>query len=247
MRIAFLSDMHGNAAAFDAVLTDLEQHAHDQMVVAGDIALFGPRPRECVERVRALSCPVIRGNTDVFVASNDERYRSHALIAWTREQMGEANTDWMRELPFDHRIRPPGQGDSAELLIVHATPTDVEAILITQPNEISGHTVTPEDEARGMLGEARASLIVYGHIHYFSEGVIGTQRVASIGAIGFPFDGDPTAAYAILEWDGASWNVEPHRVPYDHKAVAAEIVAQDTFLAAPRAERILLSRPVPFE
>ena len=180
-------------------------------------------------------------------ASNDEPYRSHALIAWTREQMGEANTDWMRGLPFDHRIRPPGQGNSAELLIVHATPTDVEAILITQPNEISGHTVTPEDEARGMLGEARASLIVYGHIHYFSEGVIGTQRVASIGAIGFPFDGDPTAAYAILEWDGASWNIEPHRVPYDHKAVAAEIVAQDTFLAAPRAERILLSRPVPFE
>jgi len=137
MRVAFLSDMHGNAAALDAVLTDLVQHDYDALVVAGDIALFGPRPRECVEKVRALSCPVIRGNTDVFVASNDEPTRSHALISWTREQIGEANTGWLRDLPFDRRFRPPDRDDAAELLVVHATPTDVEAILITRANEIS--------------------------------------------------------------------------------------------------------------
>ena len=67
MRVAILSDIHGNAVALDAVLADLASRGpFDQIVVAGDLVWSGPRPREVVDRVQALRAAVIRGNTDAF-------------------------------------------------------------------------------------------------------------------------------------------------------------------------------------
>jgi diadenosine tetraphosphatase ApaH/serine/threonine PP2A family protein phosphatase len=74
-----------------------------------------------------------------------------------------------------------------------------------------------------MLEGARADLIIYGHIHYVSEGVINGQRIMSIGSVGFPFDGDQRAAYAIARWTGVRWEVEHRRVVYQYRQVIKDI------------------------
>ena len=82
-------------------------------------------------------------------------------------------------------------------------------------------------DAAALIGDARADLILYGHIHYASAGTVRGQRVASIGASGFPFDRDRRAAYALVTWDGAHWQVAHQRVAYDADAVIAELEQTD--------------------
>ena len=226
--VAVLSDIHGNLAALDAVLADLAAQPHDATVIAGDLAVNGPYPAEVLARVRALGVPVIHGNTDRFLVEADD----DPVVRWTREQLREDDLAYLAALPFEHRITPPGGLSPADdLLIVHATPTDVNATLFTERSP-GGTPPTPAAEAAALIGEARANLILYGHIHYASSGTIRGQRLASIGAVGFPFDGDRRAAYALVSWDGHAWQVAHRRVAYDHLAVIAALRQVD----APRAD-----------
>jgi protein phosphatase len=225
--VAVLSDMHGNAAAFQAVLADLAAQRHDATVLAGDLILNGPRPAETLAAVRALGVPTIHGNTEPMLTDLAE---TDPTVCWVRERLTADDLAYLAALPFSHRITPPGGASpDDDLLIVHATPTDVDGVIITQlpPDQTALTATTPEHEAAALLGDARANLILYGHIHYFSAGTVGGRRVASIGSVGFPFDGDQRAAYALVAWDGGNWQVTPRRVPYDHEAVIAEYAALD--------------------
>lgn len=239
--VAILSDIHGNAAALEAVLTDLVQRPHEETVVAGDLALLGPRPAEAIARVGELNVPTIYGNTDRYITHGSDRPEMGEWTEWVRGRIGEEGGAYLAGLPFDHFIVPPdGRYPHDSLLIVHATPTSEDAALITEPNPHNPAmaTATPPDEATRLLGDARANLIVYGHIHYASAGVVNGQRVASVGAVGFPFDGDPRAAYALATWDGSRWELEHRRVAYDYDAVATEAEASGAPFAAVAARRL---------
>src|ERR671932_2834395 len=127
--VAVLSDIHGNLAALDAVLDDLAAQPHDATVIAGDLAVNGPYPAEVLARVRALGVPVISGNTERFLVEADD----DLVVRWTREQLREDDLAYLAALPFEHRITPQGRVSPADdLLIVHATPTDVNATLFTE-------------------------------------------------------------------------------------------------------------------
>jgi len=241
-RVALLADIHGNALALDAVLRDLDTVEVDAHVFMGDYFLFGPRPREVYERIAALAWPAIEGNTDRYIASPTFPVPFTDLREWYRSELGEDALEWSRALPFDLRVRSREGGD---LLIVHATPTDIEDLLITEQDEWETHPLTTEAEAAGRLGDAAADLIVYGHIHYASNGVLDQRRLASIGSIGLPFDGDQRAAYAIAEWRDGAWGLEHRRVDYDHESVAREVRAQALPLCEPRAQRLDRAKPVP--
>ncbi|HEY8291841.1 MAG TPA: hypothetical protein VIG44_05110, partial [Thermomicrobiales bacterium] len=141
-------------------------------------------------------------------------------------RIGGEGTAYLASLPFAHRIAPPGGASPGDdLLIVHASPTDVDNAVITEanPSSGSGQRLTPEDAAARLIGDARANLILYGHIHYASSGTVRGQRLASIGATGFPFDRDQRAAYAIVTWGGDAWRVAHHRVTYDVQAVINDL------------------------
>ena len=240
-QIAIVAAIHGNVAALRAVLQDLEREGIDAAVVAGDHALFGPRPGETIELLRGLPYPAIYGNTDRYILDDTE-----SLICWVRQDIGESGLEWLGALPFEHRV-PARNSPDDDLLVVHATPTDVEAVLITEPDEFGSFELTPEGKARDLVGDARAGLMVYGHIHYASAGQVGDLRVASVRAVGMPTDGDPRAGYGVVSWDGRSWRLEHRCVAYDHESVADEILASDTPLAEVRAERIRRARFVPLD
>lgn len=223
--VAVLSDIHGNDVALEAVLADLAGRPHDAVVVAGDLVSHGPRPREAFARLRALAAPTVYGNTDRYVLGHGVPSSVASLFDWARQRIGDEGTAWLASLPFRHPVTPPeGASPEDDLLVVHATPTDVDAFLSLEADPSGAWDVTPEAEAATMVGDARASLILFGHIHRATAGTVRGRRLASAGSVGFPSDGDPRAAYALVTWRGDGWQVAHRRVAYDHAGVAKELV-----------------------
>lgn len=220
MRIALLSDIHGNVVALDAVLADIVKlGSFDQLVVAGDLAWAGPWPAEVVDRVRGLGAVAIQGNTDAFFGlasgqapegKNSERFT--AQLSWMRAQLGEERVRYLAELPFEHRVSPaPGH----DLLVVHANPHDQE------------RPITPQatgDELDALLLESAMqrpwSALAFGHVHIPFQRRWRDRLVVNVASAGLPMDGDPRAAWSILTWTGAAWRAEQRRVFYNVQIVA---------------------------
>lgn len=221
--VAVLADIHGNLAALEAVLADLATQPHDAVVLAGDLLANGPHPAETLARIQELEAQVIYGNMDEAIV---QATPADPVTWWARQQIGAAGVDYLAALPLAQRITPPG-GDppDCDLLVVHSTPRSVHDILILQP-EPDGTTftaVTPDEDATAMLGDTEAGLIVYGHIHYFSTGTVNGQPLLSVGSVGFPFDRDRRAAYALLQWDGATWQGSARRVAYPYEQTVSDL------------------------
>jgi predicted phosphodiesterase len=247
--VAILSDVHGNDRALAAVLTELATTPHDQVVIAGDHVWNGVRPGETLRRLRGLDAPMLLGNTDEYLWLPARHPDMPLMIAWTRERIGADGMAFLRGLPIPWRFAPPGGASPGDdLLVVHATPTDVDAELVLQPDPFGSHPVTPIDEARRLLGNARAGLIVSGHLHYPSAGTVDRQRLATVGSVGGSMDGNPDAAWALAHWDGLSWTLGHRRTAYDVEAAAAEIEREHPVPALGRvlAERLRQARWLPF-
>ena len=213
MRIAIISDIHGNQLALEAVLRDLEgQPGCDKLIIAGDLCLNGPRPREVLQIVQDLRCPVIQGNVDMETVTGaaEKRTKKLTMAGWTREQIGQAGVDYLAGLPFSYRMANPNGRD---LLVVHANPHNLENAL---PPDADDATL------EGLLGE-RVGALVFGHVHIpYTRSWRGLLLV-DVSSCGYPRDGDLRAAYGILSWQADQWEAEIRRVPYDVQAVIEQI------------------------
>lgn len=198
--IAVLGDIHGNLWALEAVLADLDRLGPNPVVVAGDLALGGPRPAECVTLVRHRGYPTIRGNTDEWLTVPPSHVDD--AISWTSARLGEDDRRFLAGLPLLWRFAQ-GPGD---LVVVHATPWSV------------GDVVPPDAPAtlvRRVFDEAKAEAVVYGHIHIAYVREVGDQLLVNTGSVGLPFDGDPRAAYVQLQPKQGRWTASLRRVSYD--------------------------------
>ena len=216
MRIAIISDIHGNQLALEAVLHDLtRQPAVDHLVIAGDLCMNGPCPQQVLETVQSLLCPVLRGNVDVEVVTQalEKGEKKRSTAAWTREQIGQAGIDYLASLPLTHRI---SNSHGSDLLIVHANPLNVEdAIFPNASDSTLEHFLGGLDDNIGAMA--------FGHLH-----IAYTRRwrhlfLVDVGSCGLPRDEDHRAAYGILSWQGNGWEAEIRRVSYDVQAVVKQI------------------------
>ena len=226
MRIAIISDIHGNLTALQAVLQDLgQQPPVDQLIVAGDLCLNGPSPREALERVRALDCPVIQGNTDLEIVTQapQKGEKKRTTVGWTREQIGEDGIAYLESLPFSHRISNP-QG--SDILIVHANPLNLEDAIFPNSSDAALHL---------LLGEVDTGVgaLAFGHLHIAYTRSWRHLLLVDVGSCGLPRDEDHRAAYAILDWQDNGWQAEIRRVPYD----VQEVVKQLKTCGIPNAEK----------
>lgn len=216
MRIAIISDIHGNLTAFQAVLQDLGQQAPvDQLIVAGDLCLNGPYPREALERVQALGCPVIQGNTDLEIVTQapQKGEKKRTTVGWTREQIGADGIAYLESLPFSHHIANP-QG--SDLLIVHANPLNLEdAIFPNSSDTALQHLLGGVDTGVGVLA--------FGHLHIAYTRHWQHLLLVDVGSCGLPRDEDHRAAYGILDWQDNRWQPDIHRVPYDIQEVVKQL------------------------
>jgi predicted phosphodiesterase len=198
VRLALLSDIHGNLAALDAALDDLKKHKPDRIVVAGDLVFYGPRPAETVDRLRALQADgaaIIAGNTDVAVADfdyaaafpwlDDVPAGHRAAAEWAHEQLSDDQLDWLRGLPSERRV----WADGMLVLACHGSPGSQTAGL---PADLDP-TVTVERVTR-----TDARVIVCGHTHIADVRELGRKLIVNPGSCGVAFDGDPAACWALL-------------------------------------------------
>ena len=222
MKLAVLSDIHGNALALEAVLADLAlQGGADTLVVAGDLCLDGPRPREVLERLQALGCPVVQGNTDrdlVHPTPEGTDAEHAALLHWTREQIGPVGLAYLAGLPFSHRVADP-TGETA-VLVVHANPRDLDTAM---------RPLAPQETITPLLADLPAAIntVVFGHVHLPYTRKLGGLLLADIASVGLPKDGDRRAGYGLLTWAGDRWQVEQRRVEYAVDEVVAQLRAAD--------------------
>ena len=222
MRIAIVSDIHGNLMALDAVMADLAEQSPDEVWCAGDLAWGGLWPSECIARVRGAGWVTIRGNTDVWVtgdpqAVEDESERAELAGFALAHDLSEDDKRWLIELPFAHQ----GPGG---LLMVHGTPEST----FTAP--------LPDSPAADFAPyEGKATLVVYGHVHRaFIRRLADGTLVANPGSVGWPMD-DRTASYLIIDRHGADLILRHRRVPFDRRAV----LAQARRLGGPIGQRLL--------
>ena len=216
MRIAIISDIHGNQVALEAVLQDFHHQPDvDQMVIAGDLCLNGPSPREVLEIVHGLNCVVLQGNVDLEVVTQapDKGAKKRNTAAWTRELIGQTGIDYLASLPHSHRIAN-SQGN--DLLVVHANPLNLEdAIFPNAPDSTLEYLLGGLDEGIGAMA--------FGHLHIAYTRSWRHLFLVDVGSCGLPRDEDLRASYAILSWQARSWVAEIRRVAYDVQAVVKQI------------------------
>jgi putative phosphoesterase len=215
MRIAVLSDIHGNLLALDACLADLaSQGGADGIVVAGDLCLDGPKPKKVLQRIEEIGAACVRGNTDRYLSdeTSSEKFDppEAAQIEWTRRDLGERWLTWLRELPFALRI---GEDDN-QLLIVHANPKTDDEHLWPDADELV---------LARLVGDETAATIAYGHLHLPYVRTWRGKLLVNVASAGLPKDGDPRACYAILTERDGGWQVKHRRVAFDVKRVATQL------------------------
>jgi predicted phosphodiesterase len=215
VRIAVLSDIHGNLLGLDACLTDLaSQGGADAIAVAGDLCLDGPKPKKVLQRLEEIGAQCVKGNTDRYLSEDAQGQNlppaQAAQIAWTRRELGERWLSWLHALPFALRI---GEDDN-QLLIVHANPKSDDE-----------HLWPDSDGAilQRLVGEERATTIAFGHLHIPYVRMWRGRLLVDVASAGLPKDGDPRACYAIFTERDGGWQVKHRRVPFDVKRVATQL------------------------
>jgi predicted phosphodiesterase len=208
MRIAVLADIHGNLAALEAALDRVEDLWVDQLVVAGDVVVGSPDSLACWQRVRALGCPVLRGNHERYVcdlgterAPPEWSTPQFGPVQYAAAQLGAEIRKELASLPMTLRLR-----DTPDLLIVHGSPQSDSDLVFPY---------TSEAALAGMFGDVFENWIVRAHNHYAGVRLWGNRRIVTTGSVGLPLDGSPTAQFSVLEWREGTWAVEHHSVAYD--------------------------------
>jgi predicted phosphodiesterase len=224
MRIAIIADIHANRVALDAVLADIAALQPKQIVCLGDVAATGPQPRQVVERLRALACPVVMGNADAWLldplpseADDEDTRRVEAIDRWCAEQLAPADLAYLRT--FQPTVELP-LGTGATLLCCHGSPLSNTGII---------RATTPDDELERMLGGQRATVLAGGHTHTQMLRRHRDMIVLNPGSVGLPFEQNPAtggtrnppwAEYGIVDWADGKLSIELRRVPFE----VAEIV-----------------------
>jgi putative phosphoesterase len=209
MRIAVVSDIHGNLTAFEAVLADLHKTSPDLIFHGGDLPDAGSSPVEIVDRIRQLGWQGVRGNSDEMLATPDSLKEFAAkrppqmqhlfavveeMAARTREMLGEDRLEWLRHLPLVQTHNP--------VALVHASPESAWR----SPTQDAG-----DAELESVYKPLGQPIAVYGHIHQPYIRNVSGMIVANTGSVSLSYDGDRRASYLLLDDSKA----EIRRVEYD--------------------------------
>lgn len=225
MKIAVISDIHGNRQALEAVLNDIAPRDCVKVLCCGDLVGYGGEPNACIEMIRSRNIPCVRGNHDDLMVHSERmgklRAEIRASVRWTRNQLSSAAKEWLGNLPFQHEY--------AGIQILHAS----HVFHPPWP-----YIVNLRSASANFLFQ-KAKLAFHGHTHVpvlcmHSRGstpkVIHFQNLIlpphskcllNVGSVGQPRDRDPRASYVIF--DSKTREVSLQKVSYDIEAAADAI------------------------
>ncbi len=224
MRVAVISDMHGNDLAFEVVEADIQRQRIDQIVCLGDAIQGGPQPAAVLQRLRRLGCPVVMGNADAWLISGEEtgdegippeRLRKMGEIRlWSLSQLSESDRAFISN--FQPTVTINLEKD-LNLLCFHGSPTSFDDVILP---------AAPEEEFQKFLGGYADYILTGGHTHAQQIRRNGRYFFFNPGSVGFAyshnqpeneFHADPWAEYAILTVENGQVGLKFRRTPFDAK------------------------------
>lgn len=218
MRVALLSDIHGNLIALEAVLTVVAREKVDQIVCLGDVVLFGPQPDAVLARMQALACPVVMGNTDAWALApephperDEQTVIFNAIELWGAQQLTDADRAFIRTFQATVEL---DLGNGMKLLCYHGSPQSYHDVIVA---------TTPDAEIAPLLGDQQAQLLAGGHTHAQYVRRYQDKLLLNPGSVGLPYEtlpsgmdrNPPWAEYALIDWSQGELNVALRRAPYD--------------------------------
>jgi predicted phosphodiesterase len=240
MRYAVIADIHANLEAFEVVLNDAKDQKCTHYCCLGDVVGYNANPKECLDIVRSMGMPCVKGNHDEYCSTDEELegFNPHAAEAvnWTRRQLRPEDRQWLRDLKYVRLV--------ASFSIVHATLDGPQrwgyvfdklaaAASFTYQNTsvcFFGHTHVP-------VAFVRDSMVRGGTYSKFKVEP-GKKYFVNVGAVGQPRDGNPKAGYVVYDMDDAT--IELRRLDYDIPTAQKKIM--EAGLPQKLADRLALGK-----
>ncbi|GAB5492428.1 MAG: metallophosphoesterase family protein [Phototrophicaceae bacterium] len=243
MRLAVISDIHGNLPAFEAVIQDVKSVGEIDLIwCLGDFAAWGTRPAECVAKLRELQADygkdkfkVIGGNTDRYIvtgnrpqtpsAKDDEGFKKRqanfaqrdALLNWGLAQLSWEDYEFMaKTIGRELRQRVDGYGD---VIGYHGIPSDDDSVSL-RPD-------SPEEEAQDALLDRAGRLAIGGHTHLVMDRQLGNWRVLNVGSVGLSLTDINFAEWALISFDDDTAEVDFRKTSYDIQTVLDDMAVVD--------------------
>ena len=223
MRIALISDIHGNDIALKTVLQDIKDVGGiDQILCLGDVANLGPNPCAVVSRLREMKCPCVLGNHDAFLFDRDLIHQYTEVdyiieaVDWCRDQLTQDDIDWMGEF---HHMLEVILDDQNSLLAFHGSPLSHMDNILAR---------TPDAEIDRMTQGLNSQILACGHTHIQMVRQHRGSLIVNPGSVGLPFReflvrNTPQlldhAEYAIISVENGRQGVEARRVSLDRRAM----------------------------
>lgn len=221
IRLALISDIHGNYTALNAVLADIRREQIDSVICLGDVATNGAEPKRVIAELLRLGCPCILGNHESALLDPGAAVRYQIppqlipSLHWTLAQLTRSELDYLRGFQPTLSVV---LGDNADLLCYHASPLSNTDLLLA---------TTPVEDLAEMLAGSKANFFAGGHTHLQMLRQYEGLLVINPGSVGqpfrsFPLPGSapsllPWAEYAILGWTDGRLSLDLRRVPFDVK------------------------------
>lgn len=218
MKIAFISDIHGNAIALEKVLKDIKKKSVDKIIVLGDLCYRGPDPKRSIELIRSLDTEVIKGNADEWVVRGVQKGEVPDKVIemmnrerdWTLSRLEQSDLDYLENLPTEITF----VFNNIAINVFHATPNSLFDVV---PPHADDETIKSK-----LMSSSDAQIYIYAHIHKPYVRYINGKIIMNTGSIGLPFDGLPMASYATVEIEEETIKTSIERVHYDVDKVAEQ-------------------------
>jgi predicted phosphodiesterase len=233
MRTGLIADIHGNLLALETVLRELAQEQIDQIICLGDIASLGPQPRQVIERLQLLRCPVILGNTDAWLLyppvpapdASEEARILRVINRWCAEQLEDSHRAYLQTFPA---VLEYPLDEERMLLCFHGSPRSFDDVIAA---------TTPDAEVKQMFAgrdqSVPAPVMVGGHTHIQMLRRYEDSIIINVGSVGLPGvnAGDPAlpmnhhvhwAEYGVLSIQDGRLSIDLRRTSLDMEALFQE-------------------------
>lgn len=212
MKVAVLSDIHGNGVALQYAINDLKSLGIKKIIILGDVIMKGPMPSQSLEMIKDKDLEIIgwiKGNTDlwleeitdIWIPSTRREKELYSCYKYAKDNLEEEQIAFLKELPLECSINLNG----ISILCVHGTPKSI--------NEAIDSSV-PEEEIKKAIKGVEEQVILSGHSHTSFIGEVDDKTIFNVGSIGNSLDGDNRISYGVLEFVEGRINLVNRRISY---------------------------------
>lgn len=239
MKVAVISDIHGNFQALESVLADIQKNKCDQIFCLGDLAMAGPQPRTVLDYImnRCQDWVIIKGNTDKMITEFDLKMydkmqkkfpvMANALLDDV-DIIEQDKKDFLASLPEQKSIMVEG----VSVLLVHGSPRKINEDILP------GMKIS---EVQEIIDGVNEELILCGHTHVpCGYQTLTKQTVVNVGSVGRPMTGVPKANYAIFDFENGTFSVEHRVVDYDYNLAASLVRARQFEGSSELADQLIM-------